>query len=169
MAASTTGTIFASMTFTTTNTISTGINSPVNVSLPSGSTSVGSGSLAGTIGSGWADTRNYSAAPTTFDLTTLAAAATNTGAASFAKIVGILLINNAIADSGNDITIGNAAATQFLFNGLSAATTTFVVKAGCSVLISDYSSAGMPCGVNKSLKVDPGAGTVNFTIEIIGR
>lgn len=172
MAATVSAKFLASFEMTVTNQIATGINAPVNVYIPSdfAPTALATGSTAGTVSAGWVDRRTYSATPTTLDLTTLAAAATNTGASSIAKGVVILLRNNETADSGKDMTIGNAATNQFLFNGLSSATATFVVKAGCSVLITDLSSAGMPVsGSAKSVKLDPGVNNVDFTFAIAGR
>lgn len=153
--------------FSSSNTPGTGISLPAVVDLPQGGTSTtftsGSGALQASIG--WADVRAYAATPTTLDLTSLSAAATNTGAAAFAAIKGLRLEN---LDATNAVTIGGAGTTPFAFQGWGTAANTLVLKAGAVLEIVDPSAAGMTCSTAKNLKVDPGANTVSVGICLFG-
>lgn len=175
MAASTSAQILARLAFSTVNNVAVGaapnavFSSPVNVDIPGAAvTSLPNGTAAGQVGVGWADTRTLAATSVTLDLTALAATATNSGAASFATLVGILIINNAAIDSANSITVGNAASTQAPFNGVGS-TSTVVIKPGGSYQFFDPSTLGQVVSTNKSLKIDAGAGTASVTIVLVGR
>lgn len=151
-------------------TLAGGASTSSNVRLPNAYAPINfsNGTLAGQVSVKWFDSRTYaSSTPVTLDLTTLAGAATNTGSAAFAKVKVFAIYNNEVADSGKDLIIGNAAATPFAgpFGGTAP---TITVKAGCSFVIYDLSTAGWACGTNKNLKIDPGANNVSASIVLAG-
>lgn len=168
--AATTGTFLARLGFSTPSAIVTGANNPINVDLPAAQaiTAFANGTAAGQVNLGWFDSRTLTATSVTLDLTALAAASTNTGAAAFSAVVAYRITNDAAVDSANNLTIGNAASTQFAFNGVGS-TSTQVLKPGQELLIKDVSTLGMVCSTNKNWKFDAGSGTVPFTLEIVGR
>jgi hypothetical protein len=167
--ANTTGQSHCRLAFTTTSTLASGAIIPISIDLPGNvPTAIANGTTAGSANLGWHDSRTLTATSVTFDLTTLAAASTNTGAAAFSTITHYRITNDAAIDSSNPLTIGNASATQFLFNGVGS-TTTFILPAGGTLQLSLPNTAGIVCSTNKNLKLDAGAGTVPFSITLIGR
>jgi hypothetical protein len=100
----------------------------------------------------------------TVDLTAMAF---GFGDASIAKVKG-MLIQNLTTTSGYKITVGNAAATQFLFSGLSAATTTIEVEEGGAFLYFTKTANGHTTTSKTLLKLDPGANTVSCFLAVWG-
>lgn len=169
MAATTSGTVQAGVNITKSNLLIAGINITTPVNLPSGGLPIAfaPGTGPGQISDVWSDTRSYNATPTVHDLTALTAAATNTGLGAFAKIKVLHVQNNEAADSGKDIIVGANATTPFV-GPLGGTTPTITVKAGCSLLIYDLSTAGWTCSTAKFLKLDPGANNVSVTLTLAG-
>jgi hypothetical protein len=148
-----------------------GISSSINVDLPYGGAafSVANGTGAGQIDTVWVDRRTLAlSTPVTLDLTSLAAASTNTGAAAFVEILYYAIISNETADGGKTLTIGNAASVQFPGNW-GGSTTTIAIKSGGFTHHYDPSTAGIAVGTNKNLKLDPGAATHDVTVILMGR
>lgn len=162
-----TATVLPGVTVSGSTELVTGATVSTTVRLPGSWTPVSfaSGSGAQQVEVKWVDKRTYSASATTFDLTGLTAAATNTGAAAFAKIKVISITNNATT-SGYNLTLFNAAATSFQANVSSSGTVT--IGPGETYLAFNLTSAGWACSTNKSLKIDPGANNVPATIVLVG-
>lgn len=127
-------------------------------------TSLTNGTGANAINLAWADRRSYSTSGTTLDLSNLAAASTNTGAATFSA-VKVLKIKN--EDATNTLIVGNAASNQFT-PGFSAATTTVTLQPGAELLVTNLSAAGWTTTSANNLKLAAGASTVTATIIIAG-
>jgi hypothetical protein len=140
--------------------------SRIDIDHPEGraDTALATGTGANQINLGWADTRTYDGTGVTLDLTALASAATNTGAATFTA-VKLLKIRNDGAT--NDLTVGNAASVQFT-PGFSAATTTVTIKPGQEVVFRNVTAAGWDCTTNKNLKIIAAASTTAATVIILG-
>jgi hypothetical protein len=156
------------ITVTGSNSIATGQSTSSAIKLPDSYTPVSfaNGTGAKQVTVKWSDTRTYSATPTTLDLTTLAAASTNTGAAAFSSIKLVQITNNSTT-AGYDVIIGAAAATAFT-GFLGGTTPTITLQPGASILIFSTTAAGWACGTNKSLKIDPGVNNVNVSITLVG-
>lgn len=122
------------------------------------------GTGAGQVDAMWADTRTYSATSTTLDLTTLAAAATNTGAASFSNIKILAIYNN---DSTNTLTVGAAASTPFA-GPLGGTSPTITIQPGGCAMFVNKNADGWACSTNKSLKIDPGPNNISATVVLAG-
>jgi hypothetical protein len=165
--ATTTAQSLARLKFDTVDQLASGFNKPVNVDIPQSgvSTTWAAGTGAGQVNLGWADQRTLVATSVTLDVSALAAAATNTGAATFAALKGVL-IRNESTSTGN-LTIGNAASVQAPFNGVGG-TETVVLKPGGEYLFTDPSAAGQVVTTNKNLKLDAGASTCLVTTVLIG-
>jgi hypothetical protein len=151
------------------NTIGSGQKIQTTIKLPDGYAPItfANGAAAGQVTIKWADTRSYAAAPVTYDLTALTAAASNTGAASFGKIKIIAIYNNEAANSGKDLIVGGGATLPFT-GPLAGTTPTYTIKAGCAWVHFDLSLLGLDCSTNKNLKLDPGANTVSASVVFAG-
>ncbi len=165
-----TGSITPSVTISGTNTIASGQVIQTTIKLPGGSApiSFASGTGAAQISVKWADTRTYAVStPVTLDLTTLASASTNTGAASFAKIKVIAIFNNEAAASGKDLIIGGNVTTPF-YGPLAGTLPTYTIKPGCAWIHYDLTAGGLDCSTNKLFKIDPGANAVSASVVFAG-
>lgn len=160
----------AGITVTSTTSISTGVGTSATIKLPDSytPTTFANGTGARQVTVKWADTRTYSATPTTLDLSSLAAASTNTGAAAFTSVKAIKITNNATA-AGFDLIVGAAASNAFT-GFLGGTTPTVTIQPGCSFLIDSSTAAGWAVsGAGaRNLKLDPGANAVGATIVLIG-
>lgn len=126
--------------------------------------SLANGTGADQIDLAWTDQRSYNTSGVTYDLTTLAAASTNIGAATFSAIKYLGTWNG---DATNDLVVGNAASVQFT-PGFSAATTTWTIQEGGHASYFNPTAAGWDCTTNKNLKIVSGASTVTGTVVILG-
>lgn len=145
-------------------TAANGVSQNINISHPVAETSYANGAGASAINKAWSDTRTYATGGTTLDLAALAAAATNTGAAAFTAVKCLKVTNN---DATNTIIVGNAASAQFS-PGLSAATTTFTIQPGGSLVFENPSAAGWTTTSANNLKIASGASTPSCTIVLLG-
>jgi hypothetical protein len=147
-------------------TLTTGSARTISVRLPANLAPVEftSGTGASQVDLVWSDTRTYSATPTTLDLSSLSAASTNTGAATFNNVKVIAVFNN---DTTNSLIVGNAASAQFT-GPLSSGTTTITIPAGCGALFYNKAANGWDAATAKNLKIDPGANNISATIAIAG-
>lgn len=142
------------------NEITTKIKQPD----PIAAVSWANGTGAGQANLWWRDTRTYNTSGTTLDLTTLAAASTNTGAATFSAIKALYITNN---DASISVDVGNGS-VPFAF-GLQTAATIIRIKPGeTKVLVHDTSAAGIVCTTNKDLKIASVSGTPSVTVTIGG-
>lgn len=141
-----------------------GATTTVNITNPATETSFANGTGALQINVAWSDTRTYATGGTTLDLTALASAATNTGAASFASVKYLKVINN---DATNTIIVGNAGTNPFN-PGLSAATTTFTIQPGGELVFENPAAAGWTTTSATNLRIASGAGTPSATVVILG-
>jgi hypothetical protein len=162
----TTAQVVPGVVFTQRTTLVTGATRSVDVRLPANLSAIDftSGTGADQVNVVWSDTRTYSATPTTFDLTTLASAATNTGAAAFNNVKIFAVFNN---DTTNNIIVGNAASAQFT-GPLSSGTTTITIPPRCGVLFYNRNANGWDAATAKNLKIDPGANNVSASVVLAG-
>jgi hypothetical protein len=162
----TTASVTPGVVLNQTTTLTTGSARTISARLPANLAPVEftSGTGASQVDLVWTDTRTYSATPTTLDLSTLAAASTNSGAATFNNIKIIAIFNN---DTTNSLIVGNAASAQFT-GPLSSGTTTITIPAGCGFVFYNKGANGWDAATAKNLKIDPGANNISATIAIAG-
>jgi len=115
----------------------------------------------------WHDNRTLSATSEDIDL---AGGVTDGLGASvtFVKVKCIAIFNNSTT-AGDNLTVGGAAATQFV-NWVGDATDKIVIGPGGCFLLWNPSLAGYAVGAGASdlLKVDSGANEIEYDIIIIG-
>jgi hypothetical protein len=169
-AANVTASVTPGVTVQSTTTLATGSIVSFTSKLPNGYTPIAfaNGTGAGQVSVAWSDTRTYAAStPVTLDLTALASAATNTGAANFAKVKVLYIANNEAIGSGHNVIVGAAASTAFT-GPLGGTTPTFTIEPGCVFMAFAQSSTAWTTTSANNLKIDPGANNCSVTIVVAG-
>jgi hypothetical protein len=122
------------------------------------------GTGAGNIDLGHQQDFSVDTTGTTYDLAALAAAATNTGAATFNNVKGYIVVNT---DTTDNLTVGNAASAQFT-PGFSAATTTVTVTPGSFFIFYNASANGWDAATAKNLKLAAATNTATGVLILLG-
>lgn len=159
-----TGSVYPEVKATFQPAAANGVRQEIGIAVPSAPTSLANGTSANQINLAWADTRTYATGGTTLDLANLSSASTNTGAATFAAVKVLKVINN---DATNTIIVGNAGTTPFT-PGFSAATTTVTIQPGGEALFVNPSAAGWTTTSANNLRIASGAGTPSATVVVLG-